>query len=239
VGNQSLHVDLTSVASVEVVARATSSSPYTVVIVRGDQQSVVQHTSPAEPLEIRVTDIFGEPMAGVDVEFSASPQSGYVDNPVPRSTTDLAGVATWQGGALHSAGQQRIRARITDASSLLVEFVLNVTPAGSPFEGGFAIGLEAPIIDDGQLRVAVTFRNGVLQTQTPPPVVGFAYGYVDTVTGAVSMTELLPAFRSQNYSGTFAVQPDGTVTGFGTWTAGDIASGVTARGNWWALKVHD
>lgn len=238
-GSQSLRVRLASVTSVDVVAQATPSSPYSVTIVRGDQQSVMQHTRPAVALEVRITDIFGEPMAGVTIEFSASPGSGYIDNLAPLSTTDSAGIATWQGGALHSAGQQRILARTTGVTPLLVEFVLNVTPGGSPFEGGFAIGLEHPIFDDGQLRVAFTFRNGALQVPTPPPVVGFAYGHVDMITGAVSMTEFLPGFRSQSYSGTFTVQPGGTVTGFGSWTAGDIATGVTSRGNWWALKVHD
>jgi len=167
VGDQFLRVDLLPLPSIEVRGRATPSSPYAIAIASGNLQTIIQHTLPGEALAAKVTDLLGDPLPGLQVEFLSSPGSGYIDNSAPFSTTDAAGLAVWQRGAIHSAGQQRISAKVSANASLLAEFILNVIPAGSPFEGGFAIGLESPIVDDGRLQTAFTFRNGVFAARQP------------------------------------------------------------------------
>lgn len=239
-GEQLLEVRTVLLPGLVVHGTASAGLPAAITTFSGSGQTVTQHTEPAERLEVTVTDFLGDPVEGVEVEFRAAPGSGTIDNEQPLSTTDAQGHAAWHGGAIHSAGEQPISATIKGSPAAPALFTFTVTPAGSAFEGGFAL-----TVDDGSGANAlpsavVTFRNGVLKTPTPGQVLGFNWGLVDVLTGEVSMTESLPSFNNQYYTGVFVVQPDGGVVGSGTWLVASIFSGPTgARGTWTARKVFD
>ena len=161
-GGQTLDAVVTGLPPVRFNATATiapPSAPISITKIMGDLQTVVQHRKAAE-LSVRVIDVLGNGVPGIQVNFSATPGSGYV---TPSTvTTDGWGLARWnEGGYFHTVGQQKVDASI--AGFPPVTFTINITPNVHQFDG-YYIGS----YDIGGRHYTISFElvNGVYLYQT-------------------------------------------------------------------------
>lgn len=139
IGAQSVTATIEGVEPIVFVASASQAigePPNVMVIESGDNQAVLQHTLISVPLTARVLDRFGNGVPAVPVFFVSTLESGYVE---PTATsTDASGMASWTG-FVHAPGVQNIVARVDGLPE--IQFTLNVTNAGQPFDGEYSCNL--------------------------------------------------------------------------------------------------
>lgn len=233
VGTQTLRVSVASGPSLALNATAGLGGPFAIAIAGGDLQTLAQHTLPPALLQVLVTDFVGDAVDGAEVWFASATAGAYIDRTPARTYTGATGVAAWRD-VMHSAGTQQVFA--TAAGLAPVLFTLQVTPAGSAFDGAFRLTAVFDDTPDAPYALDFMFRNGLLAFDEPvPPTYGITQGTLDAATGAVTLHERLGLSRANDFVGQLSVQPDGSVTGAGT-----LLQTPTGRtGTWTAIKVHD
>ncbi|MGK7312631.1 MAG: Ig-like domain-containing protein [Candidatus Longimicrobiales bacterium M2_2A_002] len=96
-----------------VTASGIADTPASMAMLDGDEQSELAGLALPAPIRVRVTDAFGNPVAGVPVQFSVT--GGGTVAPA-EATTDVDGVAsgTWTLGPV--AGEQIVEAVVPDSA---------------------------------------------------------------------------------------------------------------------------
>jgi len=114
-------------ASFELHARSTLAQRMEVV--GGDQQIGRPGLELADPLDVKVLDELGQPMAGVTVEFLVSSGGGQV---TPASSqTGPAGEASGRW-TLGYAGEQKVTARVQNQTDVVAYFIAALQPNHAP-----------------------------------------------------------------------------------------------------------
>lgn len=154
-GEQRATAQTTGLASVEFLAAAQAGAPVTTEI-QESSAFIAPVSSPTdEPLAVRVTDAYGNPVAGVPVSWAALAAGATVTTPT--TTSDSAGIAT-VGAALGSApGLYLFRATPLNLGPDTIA-VLAVTVVLDP------VGDQTPVVDPAFATHDVT-RFGALVIQ--------------------------------------------------------------------------
>jgi protocatechuate 3,4-dioxygenase beta subunit len=107
-----------------------SSAPTAVTVVGGSGQSATVGTRFAAPLEVRVTDANGKPVAGAVVALAAQAGSNGADASLSAGlvTTDSLGLAAVTATANHSAGSFTVTANVPGLSLPNATFTLTNAP---------------------------------------------------------------------------------------------------------------
>lgn len=111
-GEQTLRATASSFDPVIFVATATAGAPSNLAIHAGDNQTADAGTAVPTPPAVRVTDLFGNPVAGATVQFAVVAGGGAVTGASP--TTDANGIAavgSWTLG--NTAGENRLTATVS------------------------------------------------------------------------------------------------------------------------------
>lgn len=233
VGAQTLRVATAAGVTLTLSATAELGGPFAIAIAGGDQQTLPQHTLPPALLQVLVTDFVGDPVVGTEVWFASATAGAYIDHTPARAYTGTTGVASWRD-VMHSAGTQQVSATVAGLAPVL--FTVQVTPAGSAFDGAFRLTAVFDDTPDAPYALDFMFRDGVLAFDEPVvPTYGIVAGTLDTATGAVTLHERLGLTNANDFVGQLGVQPDGSVTGAGTM----VQTPTGRTGTWTAVKVHD
>lgn len=119
--------------SVSFEAVAPDVTPASLTQISGNGQTVLPNQLSA-PLAVRVLNSAGVAISGIPVVFSA--EAGRPSLNDSTVISDAAGLAAWRG-YLSTAGQQHIQATVAGLPA--VDFTVDVTGAGSPFNGVYQI----------------------------------------------------------------------------------------------------
>jgi Bacterial Ig-like domain (group 1) len=215
-GRAAVSLTLGNVAGLQTVVATTSKLPGKnatfsetstatgagmVAIVAGDQQTGVVGTALAVAPSVRVTDVQGNPVAGVTVTFAVTGGGGSITSPTP--VTDASGIAAVGGWTLGPAvGLHTLTATVTGITP--IQFVALATSPG---------GATAMVANAGNGQTVLAKTNvpvapAVLVTDTAgAPVAGV------TVTFAV-------ATGGGSVSGGAAVSDGSGIATVGSWTLG-------------------
>ncbi len=127
-GANTLQATATGLSPVAFTATATAGSPATLAKTGGDGQTAEVATAVATPPAVRVTDSYGNPVAGVAVTFAVTGGGGSVTG--AEAVTDADGVAEVGGWTLGTAaGAQALTATVAGLTP--AEFTATAT-AGAP-----------------------------------------------------------------------------------------------------------
>lgn len=158
-GTEVYQADVPGLAPVRMTVQVVAGPAANLEIVSGDGQTAPYGTTLPQPIVVRVTDAFGNPIAGIPVTFKAAPGSGSVSAPDP--TTDATGSAGVEWTLGPAPGQQTVTAlapRVNDVT-------FNATAvAGPPVALSIASGdhqrgnIGRPL--DQPLTVVVADANG-------------------------------------------------------------------------------
>jgi adhesin/invasin len=186
VGGNTLTATLSGVTPVVFSATATAGGPTQIVKVSGDSQTSVVNTAVGTAPRVRLTDQFGNPVAGSSVTFAVASGGGGVT--AATQTTDTAGVATVGGWTLGTAaGPNSVTAT---AGALSTTFTATAI-AGAPTQiAHFAGDLQSAVVNAVvPIAPAVVVRD---QFNNAVPGVGITFT-VDSgggsVTGAAQITD--------------------------------------------------
>lgn len=185
-----------------ITATAAAAAADTVFAIRGDSQSATINTALAESLVVRVNDQFGNPVAGVQVDWSVS--GGGTVSPVTVNTGGNGEAAT-QRTLGSTSGQKSATATVSGVNGSPVTFV-HTANAGGP------VAL-LKIAGDGNSAPAGTFLAESVKVQL-----------VDAANNGVAGRQV--AFAPSPGSGTAA--PTSVTTDFSgfaaaRWTLGPVA----------------
>lgn len=185
-----------------ITATATADAPDTVFAVRGDSQSATINAALPESLVVRVNDQFGNPVAGLQVDWSVS--GGGTVSPVTVNT-GVNGEAATQRTLGSTSGQKSASATVSGVNGSPVTFV-HTANAGGP------VGL-LKIAGDGNSAPAGTFLAESVKVQL-----------VDAANNGVAGRQV--AFAPSPGSGSAA--PTSVTTDFNgfaaaRWTLGPVA----------------
>jgi hypothetical protein len=230
IATQSLSAAVSATLTTTFLAVATQAPPsaaVTMVKVSGDAQTLAQHTAVPQPLQMRVIDVLGNGVPGVQVNFAAPPGSGYVQ---PRSVaTDISGSASWSG-YIHAVGAQGIVASTPGLAPVM--FTAVATASGRPFDGEYLIfnaqgsppfGIEYPSF----------FMRGSVVPETT--IIGPYFVSFSEVTGQLEMQYRADLVNRYYLSGTLMADAFGRVTGSGTMMRGSPGN-LTPAGSWTAER---
>ena len=226
VGNQSSLASLAGTAPVMFVATGQASNPTSVAIETGaNQTQAVRQTLPL-PLVVRVSDSFGNPVAGTAITWTIAQGGGSIL--ATAATTDAGGRATaiWTLGG--SAGSQLVTLNVPTLP--LVVFTATATPgaldtlaivAGNNQSGTVSTALGTPLI------VRQVDANG-------NPVVGASVIFAiasggGSVTPAIAATDVNGRATANWTLGSFAGAQTVTATA-GAKTVTFVATGSPAGG---------
>lgn len=109
VGPQGATATVTSLPALHFTATASAANPASVEHDAGDAQSAPEHRALANPIVVRVTDRFGNPVAGVAVAWSVAAGGGTVDPASSVTAADGRALTHWTLGA---AGENRLTATV-------------------------------------------------------------------------------------------------------------------------------
>ena len=158
-------------------ATAVSASANGLTLVSGDAQTGVAGTALAEPLVVKVTDAFGNAVAGVTVAWAAAVGGGSVSESV--DTTDASGSTSVTRTLGPTAGAQSTTATSEGLAGSPVTFSHTATPGNAsgvqPLSGDGQTGAPKATLPD-PIVVAVTDADG-------NPVSGAAVTWVVTAGG--------------------------------------------------------
>lgn len=161
-GTYTAAASVSGVAPAGFIATARVGPPATVSKVSGDAQSATVGEALPAPLEVRVTDAFGNPVGGVDVTWSTS-AGGSFSAVTTRTDSDGRTSTRWTLGT--AAGTQTARAQ-TIGSSAFADFSAQARPGamdGLDIVGGDDQTGEAGETLSTPLRVLARdrFGNGI------------------------------------------------------------------------------
>lgn len=192
-GAQTLTAACAGLQSLSVLAYADRAAPgavVTVAMAAGDMQTVVQHAYLPASLVVRVIDVLGNGVPGVQVTLRPAPGSPYfrsetVATSPSGSPQDVGGEAKWRG-YLHTAGEQRIEATVAGLDP--VTFTVNVMPSAHRYDGRYSCTLYRPAGATSQnliLNIEDGWVSGVVDNgrTTPPP----PQSILDESTGALTI----------------------------------------------------
>ena len=134
-GTHEVTVEVPGLVPVVLTATAETGPPALLVKVSGDQQSGVVGTLLAAPLVVRVTDTFGNPVAGSTITFGPASGDGSVLPTQATSDSNGTGATEWTLGS--SLGSQSVGASIGTVA--MVTFTATATNQNGV--GGLAIEL--------------------------------------------------------------------------------------------------
>jgi hypothetical protein len=104
-------------ATIDFTATTRAASPSTMVRLGGDAQRGLVGAMLPEPLSVKVTDRFGNPVAGIDVSFNVLAGGGIIGRSATTNAEGVASPGRWRLGV--TSVEQRVVATIEAAS---VEF---------------------------------------------------------------------------------------------------------------------
>jgi len=172
-GTNTLEARVEGIEAVTFTATALAGAPHTLAIVAGDGQTAEVGAPVPEAPAVRLTDRFGNPLAGVVVTFTVAAGDGSITS--ASDTTDVDGVATagvWTLGP--TGGTNTLVAQIT--SGLSVTFTATATPP-TPTTPTILLAL-----GEGHTNVGVTFTaplRVMLSAPAPEGGVSVAVGSGD------------------------------------------------------------
>jgi hypothetical protein len=180
-------------------ATATAGAPRTLAIASGNNQSAVQNQALALPAKVLVSDVFGNPVPGVAVAFTAS--HGGTVAPVS-AVTNAAGEAmgTWVLGV--TIGPQTLSAAVAGLPAVTLDATATQAPASAPtalakVAGDQQTGTQhLPLALPFEVRVTDVLNN---------PVAGAAVTFTDITGGGATVvaTAVADSTGSAKWSGTF------------------------------------
>ena len=134
-GTHEVTVEVPGLVPVVLTATAETGPPALLVKVSGDQQSGVVGTLLAAPLVVRVTDTFGNPVAGSTITFAPASGDGSVVPTQATSASNGNGATEWILGS--SLGSQSVGASIGTVATV----TFTATATNQNGVGGLAIEL--------------------------------------------------------------------------------------------------
>jgi hypothetical protein len=117
------------------------AAPAAVAIVSGSDQAATVGTPFADPLVVSVSDAFGNPVSGVEVEFAAPPSGASATLSATSAVTDGSGTASIHATANGTAGGYVVTATVSGLAP--VSFALTNVATEPPdriFASGFETG---------------------------------------------------------------------------------------------------
>ncbi len=177
-----------------------------VVLISGENQMVLQHQRPLQPLVVRVERANRQPVPGVQVIFArTASQAGTTRGDTV--VTDSLGLASWQG-FLHDAGAQAVAATAFGYGRM--SFTVVVQANGHQFDGLYrfdsvsAVALGLSAIDFLVADTTITGSSGVIHFVRS--------GSVDQVTGEMSFVERESPNLDRSFTGRITSDASGRVT---------------------------
>ncbi|HEU0031876.1 MAG TPA: Ig-like domain-containing protein [Kofleriaceae bacterium] len=136
-GTYTIDASVHGASAVSFVLRNRAGAPRAVVPVDGTAQQASVGRAFARPLAVRVTDTYGNPVAGTPVEFAAPTSGATAQLSAAVAMTDTDGLATVTATAGDVAGTYMVGAQLGNVGS--IAFVLSnvaaVTPIDRPWIG--------------------------------------------------------------------------------------------------------
>lgn len=216
-----------------------SSSTAGLVKVSGDGQTVVQHQTAPAPMEVQLLDAMQHGVVGAVVTFSSGSPSVYITP--AQVTTDSQGKAGFTG-YLHSTGTVLVTASAPGYPS--ATFSANVTAAGHPFDGIYAITNTVTRVGGYSPPTNVTVQindAAALEAQLPLGGTLLQIGLLDASSGLLTLDRKPCGTVCSNdtFAGTLVMDMQGRVTGSGTITQNaDDNSGLAGPvGTWTAVRL--
>ncbi|MGC8626650.1 MAG: hypothetical protein ACP5VR_03680 [Acidimicrobiales bacterium] len=197
---------VTSAEATFSLANTTVGVPATVQATSGGGQSATVGTAFAQPLQVTVTDAYGDPVAGADVNFAVVAEDGagatFVGGGTSaQETTNAEGQATspvLEAGT--TAGSFYVTATVTGAT--VAEFTLaDLASAPYAVTPGAGSGQEAPFGADFAVPLAVTVTD-----DQGHPVVGASVSFSAPLSGPSGV------FAGAGQSVTVRTNSDGVAT---------------------------
>jgi hypothetical protein len=173
-GTHEVTVEVPGLVPVVLTATAETGPPALLVKVSGDQQSGVVGTLLVAPLVVRVTDTFGNPVAGSTITFGPASGDGSVFPTQATSDSNGTAVTEWTLGS--SQGSQSVGASIE--SGPMVIFTATATNQNGVGE----LAIELLFIDQPTLPQRQAFDDAVsrwaalIPGKLEPVPVNFAAG---------------------------------------------------------------
>jgi len=186
VGGNTLTATLSGLTPVIFNATATAAGATQIVKLAGDLQTGVVNTAVGTAPRVRLTDQFGNPVAGSSVTFAVASGGGGVT--AATQTTDTAGVATVGGWTLGTAaGPNAVTAT---AGALSATFTATAVPGAPTQIAHFAGDLQSAVVNAVlPIAPAVIVRD---QFNNAVPGIGVTFT-IDSgggsVTGATQVTD--------------------------------------------------
>jgi uncharacterized protein (TIGR03437 family) len=191
----------------------TAGAPSSLTAFAGTPQSAVVATAFATALQAKVTDSFGNPLAGVSVTFTApgSGASGTFGGSATVST-NASGIATAPGFTANTAAgaySATASAGVLTATFSLTNLPgapVNIVPSGTPQTGSIGLAFATPL----SVKITDSFGNGIsgLSVTFTPPVNGASGSFSGspTVTTNASGVAAAPTFTANATAGSYTVQ---------------------------------
>ncbi len=188
-------------------------------VLGGAGQSGEQRFPLAQPLLVKVVDVFGNPIPGAEVTFVATSGGGTATPATVTAGADGTASTTWKLGA--AVGAQALEARVSGARPASFSAIAT---EGQPFDGFYVGSFTVTVDDPGNVSLySETISLQVRQGQIRSPgrddaEAGTWYGTVDPVSGAADFS-----FRGDSTtwmwgSGTFTLDGAGGAAGAGPYT---------------------
>jgi hypothetical protein len=140
-GSYVVTATVSGLAPVPFALANVPAAPSTIAIVSGSEQSAIVGTPFADPLVVSVSDAFGNPVSGVEVEFAAPPSGASATLSATSAVTDGSGTASIHATANGTAGSYVVTATVSGLAP--VPFALTNVATEPPdriFASGFETG---------------------------------------------------------------------------------------------------
>lgn len=152
-GNNRVRVTALGVAGeAEFCASGIGGEAEKILMVGGDNQRGLVGHPLAEPLEALVTDVHGNPLAGIDVTFRVTEGTGHLDGQTTRQVrTDARGIAraVLTLGNDPGINNNHVTATFTGLPGQVASFASSGLASGNPAETAFS----GVVLDNGQTPI--------------------------------------------------------------------------------------
>ncbi len=178
VGTQQFRATVVGLPPVTTTQTATVGLPAQLTIVSGDAQADTIARALAQPLVVRVTDAFGNPVPGVAVAWARIAGAGTAS--AATSTTDAQGLAQVSYALGTAPGTERVVASITTGAGAIASVTFTATARARAASMLTVLGADAQSVQAGQpfaplaVRVADNLGNAVAGAVVNWSVVGQA-----------------------------------------------------------------
>lgn len=178
VGAQSARAALSGASGspVTFTATAVAGAPASLIEVSGDGQSAATSAAFGQPLQVRISDQFSNPLSGLTVNWTV--QSGSVTLGAASSVTNASGIASVTVTAGGTLGAAVVRASANSVPGVNVDFTLTViappleVDMGLTFFRSVRNNTTNPAVDTVQVGEQVRWTSSqgshTVQSQGPP-----------------------------------------------------------------------